>query len=225
GLGATLIILAPLLRWWVGPALTKSPVGGDIVSDASGENITYFDFTHPEKGEQTGTVRSREVYHGKVKDSTATVAVYTLDAETYYTDEPDLPRDLNASQQRFAVDRKTALAVPDPKNQEQVDTDVNNSYAKHSGLILKFPINTEKKSYPFWDARIRSSEHPMEFRGEERLVGLRVYRFEQTIPDTDLSAQVANLHYATHRVAWVEPVTGVIIKGEQTVTATLGAPA
>src|SRR5262249_18112630 len=121
--------------------------------------------------------------------------------------------------------RKTGLAVPDPKKQERVDTDINNSYAKHSGLILKFPFNTKKKSYPFWDAQIRSSEHPMDFRDESTLEGLKVYRFEQTIPDTDLSAQIANLHYATHGVVWVEPATGVIIKGQQTFLVTLGGPA
>jgi hypothetical protein len=65
----------------------------------------------------------------------------------------------------------------------------------------------------------------MQFRGEETLEGLNVYRFEQSIPDTDLSAQTPNLHYASERVAWVEPTTGVIVKGEQTVKITLGAPA
>jgi hypothetical protein len=224
GLGAALIVLAPLLHWWVGPALTKSPIGGETVSDASGENVTYLDFTNAAKGPQVGTVRSREVYHGIADDSTDTVAVYTLDAETYYTAEPVLARDITARQERFAVDRKTALAVPDPKGQEQVDKDVNNSAAKHSGLILKFPIDTQKKSYPFWDAQLRSSQYPMEYRGEDTVDGLKVYQFEQNIPDTDLSAETPNLHYSSVRRVWVEPATGVIVKGQQTVSATLGAP-
>jgi len=225
GLGAALIVLAPLLHWWVGPALAKSPKGGETVSDASGQNVTYLDFANPAAGPQVGTVRSREVYHGIADDSTDKAAVYTLDAEIYYTDEPDLSRDISARQERFAVDRKTALAVPDPKSQEQIDKDVNNPSAKHSGLILKFPINTEKKSYPFWDAQIRSSQYPMDYRGEDSVNGLKVYRFEQNIPDTDLSAQIPNLHYSSQRMVWVDPPTGVIVKGQQTVAVFLGQPA
>jgi hypothetical protein len=224
GLGAALIVLAPLLHWWVGPALAKSPKGGETVSDASGKNVTYLDFANPAAGPQVGTVHSREVYHGVAEDSTDNVAVYTLDGEIYYTDEPNLSLDISARQERFAVDRKSALAVPDPKSQEQVDKDVNNSMAKHSGLVLKFPINTEKKSYPFWDVQLRSSQYAMEYRGEETVDGLKVYRFEQNIPDTDLSAQVPKLHYASERVTWVEPSTGVIVKGQQTVAVSLGEP-
>ena len=224
GLGAALIVLAPLLRWWVGPSLIKSPIGGYSVSDASGANVTYTDFADPNKRQQTGTVRSRDVYHGIAGDSTDKVAVYELDSEIYYTDQPDLALDISASQERFAIDRKTGMAVADPKGKERIDSDTNNEWSKHSGLIVKFPLNTEKKDYPFWDSQIRSSQYPMQFRGQEKLEGLTVYRFEQDIPDTDLSAQTPNLHYASQRTAWVDPVTGVIVRGEQTVKITLGAP-
>ena len=224
GLGAALIVLAPLFHWWVGPTLVKSPIGGSTHSDASGDNTTYTDFADPSKRQQTGTVRSRDVYKSIPQDSTDTVAVYELDSEIYYTDEPDLSLDISAAQERFTIDRKTGMTVADPKGKERIDADVNNQWSKHSGLIVKFPFGTEKKDYPFWDSQIRSSEFPMQFRGEETLEGLKVYRFEQTIPDTDLSAQTANLHYASVRVAWVEPTTGVIVKGQQTVKVTLGAP-
>jgi hypothetical protein len=224
GLGAALIVLAPLLHWWVGPSLIKSPIGGTTRSDASGEDVNYIDFGDPNNLQKTGTVHSRDVYHGIDKDSTDSVAVYELDSEIYFTDEPDLTRDISAAQERFAIDRKTGMTVPDPKGKERIDADINNEQSRHSGLIVKFPINTEKKDYPFWDSQIRSSEFPMQFRGEETLEGLKVYRFEQTIPDTDLSAQTATLHYASGRIAWVEPTTGVIVKGQQTVKITLGAP-
>jgi hypothetical protein len=221
GLGAALIALAPLLHWWVGPSLIKSPIGGDTVSDAAGDNLTYLDFQTQE--EKTGTVRSRDVYHGIEADSTSSIAVYTLDSEIYASDEPDLATDITASQERFAIDRDSGLAVPDPKGKEQVDRDINNDNAKHSGLILKFPIGTEKKSYPFWDSQIRSSEHLMEYRGEEKIKGVDTYRFEQSIPDTQLPGQQPEVHYISHRIAWVDPATGVIVKGEQQVNITIGS--
>jgi hypothetical protein len=224
GVGAALMVLAPLLHWWVAPSLIKSPIGGNTVSDASGENVTYLDFADPNRRQQTDTVRSRDVYHGIAADSTSTAAVYEQDSEIYFTDQPDLALDIAARQERFAIDRKTAMAVPDPKGKERVNTDINNQMSKHSGLIVKFPLNTEKKDYPFWDSQIRSSQYPMQYRGQETLEGLTVYRFEQEIPDTDLSAQVPNLHYASGRITWVEPTTGVIVKGEQTVKITVGAP-
>jgi hypothetical protein len=213
-----------LFHWWVGPSLVKAPIGGTVVSDASGSDVTYLDFADPNKAQHTGTVHSRDVYQSIKDDSTASVGVYELDSEIYYTDEPDLSRDISAAQERFAIDRKTGMAVPDPKGKEKINTDVNNQWSKHSGLILKFPINTEKKDYPFWDTQIRSSEYPMQYRAQETLNGLTVYRFEQDIPDTDLSAQTANLHYASQRITWVEPSTGVIVKGQQAVKITLGAP-
>ena len=221
GVGAALIALAPLLHWWVGPSLIKSPIGGDTVSDAAADNATYLDFQDLQQ--KSGTVRSRDVYHGVEADSTKSVAVYTLDSEIYAGSEPNLPTDISAGQERFAIDRDSGLAVPDPKGKEQVDKDINNDKAKHSGLILKFPIGTEKKSYPFWDAHIRSSEHAMEYRGEETIAGLKTYRFEQSIPDTVLPEQEPEAHYISHRTVWVDPATGVIVKGEQQVNITAGS--
>src|SRR5207247_2071280 len=123
----------------------------------------------PNKRQQTGTVRSRDVYHGIAADSTSKVAVYEQDSEIYFTEQPDLALDIAAAQERYAIDRKTGMAVPDPKGRERINTDTNNEWSKHSGLIVKFPLGTEKKDYPFWDSQIRSSQYPMQFRGRETL--------------------------------------------------------
>jgi Porin PorA len=220
GLGAALIALAPLLHFWVGPSLIKAPLGGDVVSDSVGDNVVYFDFAS--QSQKNGTVRNRDVYHGVEDDSDGDTAVYTLTSETYPGPEPDLGTDINASQERFAVDRKTGAAVPDPRNKERVDDDVDNPNAKHSGNINKLPFNTEKKSYPFWDSHIRSSQYPMEYRGEETVAGLKTYRFEQSVPDTPLPAVQPETHYVSHKTIWVEPETGVIVKGQQQLNITTG---
>jgi Porin PorA len=224
GLGAALIALAPLLHFWVAPSLIKAPRGGDVVSDASGDNITYLDFNTTPPTEKTGTVHSRDVYHGIDDDSTKSVSVYTLTSEIYATAEPALGTDLIAGQERFAVDRDSALAVPDPRNKERVDNDVDNEKSVHSGLIYKFPIGTEKHSYPFWDSHIRSSQYPMEYRGEVNVAGLNTYQFEQSIPDTVLPDQDPETHYVSHRTVFIDPATGVIIKGTQDVDIMTGKP-
>src|SRR5205823_8150494 len=103
------------------------------------------------KPQRTGTVHRRDVYRGIAADSTNSAAVYQLDAEIYFTDQPDPDLDIAAAQERFAIDRKTGMTVPDPKGKEQVDADTNNEMSRHTGLIVKFPFGTEKKDYPFWD--------------------------------------------------------------------------
>ena len=55
----------------------------------------------------------------------------------------------------------------------------------HEGLVLKFPFGTEKKTYQFWDTTLRKA-FPIEFKGETKLNGLKVYVFEQDIPKQEV---------------------------------------
>ncbi|BCK59155.1 DUF3068 domain-containing protein [Nocardia wallacei] len=150
---------------------------------------------------------------------------------------------LSATIDRVTVDRKTG---------EPVDTDPNGSIAstvnskgesvaepvQHTGLQYRFPIGTEKQTYPYFDINARKT-FDLNFVEETEINDLKVYHFQQQIPATDL-AKVANSptnrlalpaskwgveggdetvtmdrYYTNTRDIWVEPETGTIIKGSE----------
>ena len=97
------------------------------------------------------------------------------------------------------------------------------------GLYFKFPFQTEQKTYQFWDGSLREAPD-IEFQETETIEGLEVYRFEQVIPPTTVGNITAPASffgideegdvtldrvYSNTRTLWIEPETGVIIRGQE----------
>ncbi|WP_432950059.1 DUF3068 domain-containing protein [Kribbella sp. CA-253562] len=185
-------------------------------------------------------------------------AVVTDDDPAYqFPSEDDAKRDekapLSFVQERVVLDAHTGEAVrwdPDPAKDnsgEYITTTLNSKDRKrpgdpvfkgHEGLVLKFPFGTQKKTYKFWDSTLRKA-FPIEFQGETELLGLKVYKFVQVVPKSEVP-QVTPLKvpgavidlkgqplvevqrsYQNTRTLWIEPVTGAIIKGEEKQLATI----
>lgn len=102
---------------------------------------------------------------------------------------------------------------------------------RHEGLGLKFPFDTQKQAYAFWDVQLRRAVDA-KFVGTEKLFGLETYKFVQDIKDQTIGTQdlpgalfddpaspsvTADEVYSTERSLWVEPKTGAIIKGQEKV--------
>src|SRR4051794_15518577 len=129
---------------------------------------------------------------------------------------------INASTDRVAWDRKTGEAV------HCCGEAVDGVPTRHTGLSYKFPFGTEKKTYQFFDTTAKKA-YPMTYKGSEQLQGLTVYRFEQPVGPVQIaeSEVPGNLvgetapsvtvprFYDNLRTVWVEPVTGVIVKGQE----------
>jgi hypothetical protein len=118
---------------------------------------------------------------------------------------------------RVAIDRKTAEAVNDPKFKETVD----GKSVKHTGLAYTFPIGTKKQTYQWFDP-ISHAAYPANYVGTSTLQGLTVYEFKSI--STQSNIQVDGFLPATYegsREVWVEPRTGLIIKGVQTIKQVL----
>ncbi|MGC4942910.1 DUF3068 domain-containing protein [Kribbella sp. DT2] len=186
-------------------------------------------------------------------------AVVTDEDPAYaFPSEDDAKRDdkapLSFVQERVVLDAHTGEAIawnPDgakDNSGEYITTTLNAADRKrpgdqvfkdgHEGLVLKFPFGTEKKTYTFWDSTLRKA-FPIEFKGETELLGLKVYKFVQEIPKSEVP-QAAKLKvpgaligekgqpsvlvdrsYQNARTLWIEPVTGAIIKGEEKQLATI----
>ncbi len=61
---------------------------------------------------------------------------------------------LSATDDRVAFDRTTGLAVDWKGARSDVDGEVIEP-GKFKGLYFKFPFDSQKKTYPFWDGTLR----------------------------------------------------------------------
>jgi Porin PorA len=229
GLGVLLVVGAALVKWVAAPALVKIPDDVNLTTVAQGSSQV---FVLQAQAVHTVPVIATRIVRSDAKAGTSSVGVFdeTLclrngagitqpgpDGCVPNTD----PAFVQRTTDRVAFDRKTALAVP---NGQQYGAAVNGDPSiRHVGLSYTFPIDTEKKSYPFFDTVVGKA-YPMNYRGTEKLNGLDVYRFEQAVPDSDIKIQdLLPGKYSNVRVVWVEPTTGVIVKGSEQIKETFAA--
>ena len=118
--------------------------------------------------------------------------------------DPDL---ITAGVDIFATDRVTALAVDDPNLPDDA--------VVHEGLVNKWPFDTEKKTYPYWDDATGQAID-MEYDGTEVIKGLTTYRFVATVEDAPIDvAEGVPGTYSNVVTVNIDPTTGAIIKGGQ----------
>jgi hypothetical protein len=227
--GVFLIVLAPLVKWVVAPRVIKAPL--EIPEKytkilAHGDKFNYLDASQgtivPISVSVTRTIIG-DVSKDQGGDSKN--AVYdeslclTRDDGSHpgCVDKTDA-RLITNTTDRVAFDRKTGMAVNDPKYRTNVNGDPN---IKHEGLSYKFPIDTEKKSYPFFDTVVGKA-FPMNYAGTEKIEGMKVYKFVQKIVDQPVYTNgVLPSSYTNTRTVWIEPTTGVIVKGQEELTQML----
>jgi hypothetical protein len=97
------------------------------------------------------------------------------------------------------------------------------------GHYFKLPFNTQKQGYLWWDGDLGKATEA-KYDGEDSLNGMKVYRFVQTIPATktgemEIPASITSVDkdgnikvdtmYSNTRTLWIEPETGVLIKGQE----------
>lgn len=104
----------------------------------------------------------------------------------------------------------------------------------HQGLFFKFPFDVQKQTYKFWDGDL-GQPVDIEFVREENLYGTNTYVFAQKIPVGEVATRnvpagvfdatgddvEAKVMYGNDRTLWVEPNTGVIIKGQEVLDRSL----
>jgi hypothetical protein len=139
--------------------------------------------------------------------------------------------DLTRSTEGVSFDRKTGLATNccgDYHSVGTLDDPDATEPITHEGLFFKFPFDVQRTTYPFWDGELGRAE-PIAYQGQDTIDGLTVYRFEQKIGPENTGSQTglpgslfgvdhpvdATIVYENTRTLWVEPNTGVIIKGQE----------
>jgi len=236
--GAFLVALAALSRFYAYERLAVVPYNSTattISETKPGADAEYLDIKQLEV--VTGPLKSTRVTTGDVKRSKAVSNQLGRDVaiwDTYScTDKPDFDcgadqTPLSGTIDLVAFDRTSGLAV-EWEGSTSVSGGETTKPEGFEGQYFKFPFDTQKQSYEFWDGTINRAT-TAEFVGEGEVDGLAVYKFRQTIEPTksgtidvpgDLVGENANTvtadrMYANVRSFSVEPTTGVIlIGGEQ----------
>ncbi|WAX57777.1 DUF3068 domain-containing protein [Jatrophihabitans cynanchi] len=216
--GIVLVAAGAIAKWVVAPALVKAPL--DITSTTVAEGNSKV-FVIAAQAVQEVHVIATRVVTGDKHAGTGDVAVYDetlcLVAEGTKVDSAGCasaadPGFIEKTTDRVAFDRVDATAVADQKYKANVNGD---AAVKHTGLDYTFPIDTAKRTYSLFDT-IAGKAFPAKYEGSQTLHGLTVYRFVQQIPDTPIKIQslIPGIYSGTTTV-WVEPTTGVIVKGAQ----------
>ncbi|MTE14762.1 DUF3068 domain-containing protein [Nocardia aurantiaca] len=254
GLGAMLLVAAIMIPTYTVSRLAKTPLDLEITTVA----------TNPQAGAPSEVLDAKSLTSGtgpaKVDQNVPLVSQRFLTVEDpsdasrmtiqagqtlRRTDKQGDTGLLTATIDRVTIDRKTgqpvdsvdggpngAIAVTVDKKGESVMDPV-----QHTGLQYRFPIGTEKKTYPYFDLNVRKT-FDANYLEETEINDLKVYHFQMTAPVTDLST-VANSptnkltlpaekwgvegdgdvtmarYYTNVRDLWVEPQTGTIIKGQE----------
>ena len=190
-LGAALLTAAVLLTTYTAGKIAKIPLSIDetLISSGTGAALdpvslsgTRFvvDQNVPLVSQQAVTV-----------ETPANAQVVTLQVGTTVrrTDKQKDDGLLLAMVDTATLDRSTAEAVSDderpggsvqkPRTIED-DRPSTTIALPHEGLTFRFPFNTEKKSYPFFDA-IAQRPFDANYDGEDDVNGLTTYRFTQNV--------------------------------------------
>ena len=118
----------------------------------------------------------------------------------------------------FATDRRTGVAINDSKY-------LPAGTPETQGLVNKFPFDTQKKDYEFWDG-VLADTVTATYEGTEKVDGLETYKFNYSV--VNAAAEIAkgvDGTYSMDKTMWIEPKTGQIIDQEQhDVRAANGTP-
>jgi hypothetical protein len=218
-IGLFLLFFGLFERFYAYPRLKKAPLDQESQPVAVGTG-TYFNRGKLREvaGAQLKNVRTVK---GDPKAGTEEVAVWDSFVSTVDMADGGV---IQATQERVALDRVTAQSV-----------NCCGENPRHQGLTLKFPFDTEKTTYQFWDGPAGRAL-PAVYTREETIQGVKVYRFEQRIDrltlgtqevpgslagDPSVASVQTNIVYSNVKTIWVEPTTGIIVKGQQAVSQVL----
>ncbi|MEV0171305.1 DUF3068 domain-containing protein [Streptomyces sp. NPDC050803] len=230
GLGTFLLVLAPLLAWYVEPRAAVNPIDIDTTAVYEGTGSVF-------DTERIETVPDRKItvtqrVRGNVAESERSGnAVWDV------TTTVDTDKSLPAADPHDALDFVPHRWVMDRKTTEPVHCCEEKPYIQGEAY-LKFPFDVEKRSYRWWDNTLGGTV-TMRYRGTEKVQGYTGYRFTASVPatktgtrlvpgsivDLDVPQVLAEEWYANHGVELiVDQTTGRVLYAQTGPRRTLRAP-
>jgi hypothetical protein len=181
GLGTFLLVLAPLLAWYVEPRAAVNPIDIDTTAVYRGTG-SVFDTERVETvPDQRITVTQR--VRGNVAESERSGnAVWDV------TTTVDTDKSLPAADPHDALDFVPHRWVMDRKTTEPVHCCEETPYIEGEAY-LKFPFDVQKRSYRWWDNTLGGTVM-LSYRGTEKVQGYTGYKFTGTVPPTKVGSRL-----------------------------------
>ncbi|MFF1447273.1 DUF3068 domain-containing protein [Streptomyces sp. NPDC058274] len=231
GLGTFLLVLAPLLAWYVQPRAAVNPVDIDTTAVYTGSG-SVFDVDKVKTVPDQKITVTQQV-RGDVADSERSgKAVW--DVTTTVDTDKSLPAAdphdaLEFTPHRWVTDRRTNAPVHCCQEKPYIEGEA----------YLKFPFDVQKRAYRWWDNSLGATV-TLNYRGTKKIRGYEGYRFTGTVPATrtgtrlvpgaivgqpERSQVLAEEWYANHLIELVvDQRTGRVIYAQVGPRKTLRAP-
>ncbi|UKY50050.1 DUF3068 domain-containing protein [Streptomyces inhibens] len=176
GLGVFLLVLAPLLAWYVEPRAKVTPVDVDVTTVFTGTG-SYFD---------TGALRTRDRQKITItRHVLGDVAASEKNGRAVWdvSTTVDTPQTLALKDPRKAFQWTVERWVTDRRSNAPVHCCEEAPTRFDGDAYLKFPFDVEKKIYRWWDNTLGAAV-PLRFAGTKKIQGYPGYRFTGTVPPT-----------------------------------------
>ncbi|MFE9993706.1 DUF3068 domain-containing protein [Streptomyces avermitilis] len=175
GLGTFLLVLAPLLAWYVKPRAAVNPIDIDTTAVYTGTGSVFdVDKVDTVAGQKiTVTQRVR----GNVADSERSgKAVWDV------TTTVDTDKSLPAADPHDALEFMPGRWVTDRKTNRPAHCCREKPYFE-GDAYLKFPFDVRKHAYRWWDNSLGATV-TLTYSGVKKIQGYEGYRFTGTVPAT-----------------------------------------
>ncbi|MBM7515257.1 DUF3068 domain-containing protein [Nocardioides nitrophenolicus] len=218
GFGTFLLVVGVLALSWVPGAVKKTPLDVDTTTMLSGEAAKI----DPATGDMTPrAIHAISLTRTDSKASTDDDVVWAQWSCVAFGDSGDcikptdpntvlLPEDqlVTASYNIFATDRVSAEGIAEadlPKAAKEAGATTT------KGLVNKFPFDTKKKTYPYWEGTLGRSVDAT-FERTQQLGGVEVYVFRTEVSKESIEiAENTPGTYSSVKEIYVHPATGSII--------------
>lgn len=208
GLGAFLLVAGCLGQFWAPGVVLRTPLDVNTTTHLSGQ-ADKLDVTTGELVHSNILATSVTKTDSNASDDNVVAWVNTSCVVIDEGDPPDCvdgkdARLITASTDVFATDRVSAVAVNDGEY-------LPDSATPHDGLVNKWPFDSEKTTYPYWDGTLGSAADAVYDR-TEKMGGLEVYVYKVEISDAPIEiAEGVPGTYDDAKEIFVEPKTGSIL--------------
>jgi hypothetical protein len=230
GLGAFLLALALLLRFYLPGQVLKFPLNEYLVTTLTGHNVTYFNAKQLRV--LTGvTAKATSTVEGDVSAGSSSTAVWN-DFTAVEDTTNNAP--IEFISQRSAFNRRTGETV-DCCGAYVSISNVGTRTGHQSGQGFVWPLGTQKQTYLGFDPTLLKPE-PFRYQGTSTIDGMTAYKFVERVVNQQFAAQTlpgslvgyASLpsvtlpEYASETVTfWVDPVTGAPLDATENRTLSL----
>jgi Porin PorA len=182
GLGAFLLVLALMSRFFLPGQVIKFPLNEYSLTRLTGTNVTYFSLATGGQELNGRTARLSVVTQGNVSAGTSSVAVWTSNGGLFDVTSGGKGQPISYPSETFAFDRRTGQLV------NCCSASVGTAHPHFSGQGFVWPIGTKKQNYQIFDTTLLKPE-PAVYSGTAVVDGMTTYVFVEHVSNQQYGTQ------------------------------------